>query len=76
MVLLVSVFGHLVEISQYQKIFSPPENGAFGSKIVKTIHVSNGTWRSLQEIKLDRGYKTLDEAITHLLSNRGEKGEK
>lgn len=39
---------------------------------MKTIHVSNETWRTLQHLKLEKGYKTLDEAITSLLSNGQE----
>ena len=34
---------------------------------MKTIHVSNETWRSLQELKLGKGYKTLDDVISYLL---------
>ena len=42
---------------------------------MKTIHVSNETWRSLQELKLGKGYKTLDDVISYLLSNGREEEE-
>lgn len=42
---------------------------------MKTIHVSNETWKTLQHLKLEKGYKTLDEAIASLLSNGMEEGD-
>ena len=41
---------------------------------VKTIHVSHETWKALQVIKLENGFRSLDEAIRFLLEAAGVKG--
>lgn len=35
----------------------------------KTIKVSDDNWRALNQIKLDAGYKNLDEVISKLRGN-------
>ena len=36
--------------------------------MVKTVHLSEDTWRRLSFMKIERGFRSLDEVVRHLLN--------